>query len=89
MKKSSQNMHPWKTTFRTVFQMVIGFIILLPQLIETTGVDEATPWVAASLAVSGAVTRIMALPGVETWLRKWVPWLAADEEDFFYHDVSE
>jgi hypothetical protein len=28
-----------------------------------------------------AVTKVMALPGVEQWLQRFVPWLAADDVD--------
>ena len=37
----------------------------------------ATGAAAGVLAVTGAVTRIMALPGVDAGLRTYVPWLAA------------
>lgn len=82
-KKSSQETHPWKTTVRTLFQMLIGFLVLLPQIIDASGADDTVPWVGASLAISAAVTRIMAIPGVERWLRRWFPWMAADEDQFF------
>jgi hypothetical protein len=38
----------------------------------------ATGWAAGGLAFAGAITRVMALPAVEGFLRVYVPWLAAD-----------
>ena len=31
-----------------------------------------------SLAVTGGLTRVMALPAVEVWLATFLPWLAAE-----------
>ena len=78
---TTQEAHPWKATFRTVFQMVIGFIIMLPQLVTAAGLDEATPWVATAIAISGAVTRVMALPSVEAWMKRFIPWLSAQSKN--------
>ena len=42
------------------------------------GLDPAKlPWLVVPLAVAAAVTRIMAVPAVETWLRRFLPFLAA------------
>lgn len=80
---SSQEKHPWKTIVRTVLQAVIGLLVILPQVVEAADLSESIPWVAGGLAVSAAVTRVMALPSVEKWLRRFVPWLAADLDDIF------
>lgn len=82
---TTQSRHPWKATVRTILQMAVGFLVMLPQLVGAAGIDEATPWVATSLAISAAVTRIMALPAVEEWLSRFVPWLAADPEVSLWH----
>jgi hypothetical protein len=34
---------------------------------------------AAVLAVAGAITRVMALPGVNAWIESYVPWLAPEK----------
>lgn len=42
---------------------------------------ETIPIVASILAVTAAVTRVLALPETEKWLTRWAPWLAADVYD--------
>ena len=78
--RTTQGRHPWKATVRTIFQAVIGFVVMIPQIIEAANINEATPWVATALAISGAVSRIMALDVVEEWLSRFLPWLAADPD---------
>lgn len=65
---------------RTVFQMFVGLCAIAPVVfVAATGVDagSATGLAAGALAVAAGVTRVMALPEVEGWLRVWVPWLSA------------
>lgn len=57
-----------KQTIRTVIQTVVGIAVALPGLVDATGLDETTPWVAAGLAASATVTRIMAIPQVQKFL---------------------
>lgn len=75
----TQTRYPWRATARTVFAALVGGISLLPLVAVTAGVD-AVPAVAQVVAVSAAVTRVLALPGVDAWLRRFVPWLAAEPE---------
>jgi hypothetical protein len=53
---------------------------LAPVVAATAGVDEV-PAVAQVLVlvlvVTGAATRVLALPAVDRWLRRYLPWLAA------------
>lgn len=49
---------------------------LLPEILAGAGLDHTT-YGAQALVVTGAVTRVLAIPGVDTWLRQYVPWLAA------------
>lgn len=72
----TQTQHPWRATLRTVVAGVLGLLSLLP-VIVAAGHLEAVPGVAQALAVSAAVTRILAIPGVDAWLRRYLPWLAA------------
>ncbi|GAA1812228.1 hypothetical protein [Nesterenkonia flava] len=75
---STQEVHPWKATLRTVVATVIGLVTsgLLTLLAEiaveaTTGTDFASSteaFLAFSVATTGAVTRIMANPLVNAWL---------------------
>jgi hypothetical protein len=74
----TQVRRPWRSTARTVFQAFVGLCVLAPVIIAATGLTVAQlPWLGVVLAVAAAVTRIMAIPGVETWLRTYLPFLAA------------
>lgn len=75
---SSQERAPWRATARTVFAALIGLASMWALVVEALGLDQGIPWVAASLAVTGAVTRLMALPAVNDWLRQYMPWLAPE-----------
>lgn len=74
---TTQTRRPWRTTARTVFQGAVGLAAMLPLLVNASGLDETAAPVAGALAISGAVTRVMALPAVESWLERFVPFLAA------------
>lgn len=74
--RPTQVRHPWRATFRTVVAATLAALTLLPVAAATAGLD-AVPAVAQVLAVTGAITRVLALPGVDAWLRTYVPWLAA------------
>lgn len=65
-----------KQVLRTVIQVAVGFAVALPGLIDATGLDQTTPWIAGGLAASAAVTRIMAVPQVQ----KFLGWLNTDDE---------
>lgn len=75
---ASQVRRPWRATARTVFQGAIGALAMLPLVVEASGLDETAAPVAGAVAISAGVTRVMALPAVELWLRRFVPWLAAE-----------
>jgi hypothetical protein len=60
--------HSTKTTVRTIFQAVVMTAVMLPGIVEASGVPQTLPWVAGGLAVAAAVTRIMALPRVQELL---------------------
>lgn len=61
-----------KKTLRTVLQTAVGVAAVLPLVVEAADIPETLPWVAAMLAVSGAVTRVMALDAVQRLLPKWL-----------------
>ncbi len=78
----TQVRRPWRSTVRTVFQALIGLAAIAPLIAagveEATGYDlEGVPFVVVALAASAAVTRVMAIPAVEQWLRSFMPFLAA------------
>lgn len=74
----TQVRRPWRATVRTVFQFVLALALILPFIAEATGLDpEVYPWLGALLAVAAGITRVMALPQVEAFLRRFLPFLAA------------
>ena len=74
----TQVRRPWRSTTRTVFQAIVGLAAAWALIVEALGLDPGLQWVAASLAVTGGLTRVMALPAVEVWLATFLPWLAAE-----------
>lgn len=81
MTEPTQVKRPWRTTARTVFQGLVGAAAIAAPVYEAaTHHDPATAggWAATGLAISAGVTRVMALPGVNSWLERFVPWLAAE-----------
>lgn len=73
----TQARHPWRATVRTIVAAVVGLALLGPLVAAELGV-QSVPWAAGVLAVIGAVTRVLAIPGVEAWMRQYVPWLSAE-----------
>lgn len=76
----TQTRYPWRATARTVAAAAVGALSLLPVAAATAGVDTA-PAVAQAIVVAGAITRVLALPGVDAWLRRYAPWLATAPAD--------
>lgn len=66
-----------RRTLRTVFQAVVGLAASMPALVAASGLPETSGAVALTVAVSAAVTRVMAVPAVDallpSWLRKETP----------------
>lgn len=71
----TQTRHPWRATLRTVVAAAVGLLSLLPWIIVGAHL-EGTVLGGQALAVSGAVTRILAIPGVNAWVTQYLPWLA-------------
>lgn len=76
---STQTAHPWRATVRTLFAAVVGFAAMWGVVVQAAGLDPSVEWVSASIAATGAVTRVMALPVVDAFIRQFVPWLAPDK----------
>lgn len=77
----TQVRRPWRATARTAFQALVALAVSAPLIYQAaTGQDpgQATGAAAAGLAVCAAVARVMALPAVEGFLRRFVPFLAAE-----------
>lgn len=63
-----------KRTLRTFVQIVVFAAIALPTVVDSTGLDDATPGVAVALGVALVVTRAMQSPEARPVLR----WLGLD-----------
>ncbi|MFB7112988.1 hypothetical protein [Streptomyces sp. NPDC056190] len=61
-----------KRTLRTVLQTAVGLCVLLPTVVDTAGVRQTLPWAAGALTVTAALTRAMAVPGVQALLPAWL-----------------
>jgi nicotinamide riboside transporter PnuC len=78
--QTTQVAHPWRTTVRTILQALVGLAAMAPAVYSAltgSSPEQAVGWAATALAITGAATRLMALPGVEAWLQHFIPWLAA------------
>lgn len=81
---TTQGAHPWRATVRTIFAAVIALAALAP-LIYTAAAQQspelATGAVGGVLVAAGAITRIMAIPGVEAFLQRFAPFLSAAQRN--------
>lgn len=77
----TQVRRPWRTVVRSAFQAAVALATLAP-LVAAGVYDGADPdtypaAVGQVLVVSSAVTRVMAMPQVEVFLRRFLPFLSA------------
>lgn len=87
MSTPTQVKRPWRATLRTVFQALVSLAAIAPVIaaaIEAAlrevgyAVEiQGAGWVALVLACCAAVTKVMTHPTVETWLARFLPFLAA------------
>lgn len=91
---STQEKNPRSASVRTGLAALVGMLILLnPVLAVVIEVlrpyDAAIPawvfiWLNGAITVTAVaialVTRIMAVPGVNEWLRKYARWLAPEDK---------
>ena len=80
---ASQSKYPWRATIRTLFAFLVGVGPLLPAIVaaaDDAGVPGAAGVSAGALAVTGVVTRVLAIPGVNDLLQRSgaLAWLAAE-----------
>ncbi|MFJ8110004.1 hypothetical protein [Streptomyces sp. NPDC096132] len=61
-----------KRTLRTILQTALGIAVVLPAVVDASGVPQALPWVVGALAVAGGFARVMAVPGVQALLPGWL-----------------
>lgn len=74
----TQVRRPGRTTLRSAFQALVALAALAPILVTQAGLDtESLPWLVIPLGIAAALTRLMATPQVEEFLRSFLPFLAA------------
>jgi hypothetical protein len=61
-----------KRAARTILQTAVGIAVVLPAVVEASGVPAMIPWAAGVLAVAGGLARVMALPAVQALLPAWL-----------------
>lgn len=80
---TTQARHPWRAVARTILQALVALASASPLIytaITTQDPAAATGGAALALGVAGAITRVMALPAVEEFLRRFLPFLAAGSD---------
>ncbi|GAA1012166.1 hypothetical protein GCM10009551_097900 [Nocardiopsis tropica] len=60
---------PWAATLRSVLITALALVPALPEIARAAGI-ETVPFVASILAISGALTRVLAVPAVATQLER-------------------
>jgi hypothetical protein len=78
---ATQTNYPWRATLRTAVAFVVAVAAAMPLVYAAVTLQDpatATGAAAVVLAVSGAVTRVMAAPAVDAIIRQFLPWLAPD-----------
>ena len=61
-----------RRTIRTAVQAAVSLAAAAPLLVTASGLAETSSGVAAFLAVSAAVTRLMAVPAVDSLMPSWL-----------------
>lgn len=84
--QTTQVRNPWKATIRTLFAVIPALALLVDPVLDAIANGDGStlgPWAALSLSVAGAITRVLAVPGVEAFLRDHgiTAWLAAGAKD--------
>lgn len=75
----TQMRRPWQATIRTAFQSLVALATLVPLILADVyeSPDAYPAAVTQVVLIAGLVSRIMAMPGVEEFLRNFLPFLAA------------
>lgn len=77
----TQVKRPWRATARTAFQGLVGAASMAAPVYEAATHQDAaaaTGYAATGLAICAGVARVMAMPGVNDWLARFLPFLAAE-----------
>lgn len=79
MTQPTQARHPGRAVYRTIVAVgvpALALLPLLPLIADTLHLTDVG-WVVAVLGAAAGITRVLALPGVEAWMHKHLPDLAA------------
>jgi len=79
LPSTTQSRNPWAAVRRTLAAAAAALVVLAPvapDIARALGV-EGVAWVGSALVVLAGVTRVLAIPQVEQWLRAHWPFLAA------------
>ena len=77
---ATQNTRPWQAVARSTVAAAVGLLPIVPVVVDVLDL-EALPLAVTAMACTAAITRILATPEVETWLRANLPWFAAGAYD--------
>lgn len=72
MPPESSPRRPWTDTIRTTLIATAALLPLLPDIAAAAHI-ETVPAVIAVLGITAAIQRVIAVPGVEDWLRRVLP----------------
>lgn len=78
MSQPTQVTHPWRSTMRTGFQVLVAATAVWALVVQAAGVDQTNAVVAATVTAAAGVNRVMALPAVNDFIARFLPWLAAE-----------
>lgn len=78
MSQPTQVTYPWRSTARTAFQVLVAVAAVWALVVEAAGVDQTNTVIAATVAGAAGVNRVMALPAVNDFIARFIPWLAAE-----------
>lgn len=68
--------YPWRATLRTTIVAAIALLPLLPEIANAANIDTI-PVVVSFLTVTAAIQRVLAVPGVERWLKDHTQFLSS------------
>lgn len=78
---ATQTRYPWRAVIRTVVEAILALAAAAPLLyvaVTDSSGEAATGAGAVFLAVAAAITRVFNLPAVDSFIRRFLPWLAPD-----------
>lgn len=81
MSTPTQVRRPWRAVVRTAFQALVAIAPMAPVIYQAaTNHNPAAATGAAGgvLVIAGGITRVMALPGVNAFIERYLPFLAPE-----------